>query len=416
MPSLKIDHTVTTRFLKYVTIDTQSDPESDAIPTTEKQRNLSRILVEELKAMGIADAELDQFGIVYATVFSNTNKDVPTICFCSHVDTSPDCSGANVHPIIHKNYSGGDIILPADDTIIIRFSEHDDLRNQIGNDIVTGDGTTLLGADNKAGVAAIMDAANFLMSHPEIKHGTIRLLFTPDEEVGRGVDHVNMKKLNAQFGYTIDGESAGTLEDETFSGDMVIISIKGVSVHPGFAKGKMESAIKIAAAIIDSLPKENLSPETTEGMEGFIHPVTVSGMLEQATIKLIIRDFNDAGLAEKETLLKALVEQVLKQYPNSTFELKVIEQYRNMKKIVDQHPNVSTYALEAMQRSELEAERRSIRGGTDGTRLSFMGMPCPNLFAGEHAFHSRQEWVSIQDMEKAVETIIHLCMIWEERS
>jgi len=416
MPSLKIDHTVTTRFLKYVTIDTQSDPESDAIPTTEKQRNLSRILVEELKAMGIADAELDQFGVVYATVFSNTNKDVPTICFCSHVDTSPDCSGANVHPIIHKNYSGGDIILPADDTIIIRFSEHDDLRNQIGNDIVTGDGTTLLGADNKAGVAAIMDAANFLMSHPEIKHGTIRLLFTPDEEVGRGVDHVNMKKLNAQFGYTIDGESAGTLEDETFSGDMVIISIKGVSVHPGFAKGKMESAIKIAAAIIDSLPKENLSPETTEGMEGFIHPVTVSGMLEQATIKLIIRDFNDAGLAEKETLLKALVEQVLKQYPNSTFELKVIEQYRNMKKIVDQHPNVSTYALEAMQRSELKAERRSIRGGTDGTRLSFMGMPCPNLFAGEHAFHSRQEWVSIQDMEKAVETIIHLCMIWEERS
>jgi tripeptide aminopeptidase len=416
MPSLKIDHTVTTRFLKYVTIDTQSDPESDAIPTTEKQKNLSRILVEELKAMGIADAELDQFGVVYATVFSNTNKDVPTICFCSHVDTSPDCSGANVHPIIHKNYSGGDIILPADDTIIIRFSEHDDLRNQIGNDIVTGDGTTLLGADNKAGVAAIMDAANFLMSHPEIKHGTIRLLFTPDEEVGRGVDHVNMKKLNAQFGYTIDGESAGTLEDETFSGDMVIIGIKGISVHPGFAKGKMESAIKIAAAIIDSLPKENLSPETTEGMEGFIHPVTVSGMLEQATIKLIIRDFNDAGLAEKETLLKALVEQVLKQYPNSTFELKVIEQYRNMKKIVDQHPNVSTYALEAMQRSELKAERRSIRGGTDGTRLSFMGMPCPNLFAGEHAFHSRQEWVSIQDMEKAVETIIHLCMIWEERS
>jgi tripeptide aminopeptidase len=332
------------------------------------------------------------------------------------VDTSPDCSGANVHPIIHKNYSGDDIILPADDTIIIRFSEHDDLRNQIGNDIVTGDGTTLLGADNKAGVAAIMDAANFLMSHREIKHGTIRLLFTPDEEVGRGVDHVNMKKLNAQFGYTIDGESAGTLEDETFSGDMVIISIKGVSVHPGFAKGKMESAIKIAAAIIDSLPKENLSPETTEGMEGFIHPVSVSGTLEQATIKLIIRDFNDEGLAEKETLLKALVEQVLKQYPNSTFELKVIEQYRNMKKIVDQHPNVSTYALEAMQRSELKAERRSIRGGTDGTRLSFMGMPCPNLFAGEHAFHSRQEWVSIQDMEKAVETIIHLCMIWEERS
>ncbi|MBA2407251.1 MAG: peptidase T [Chitinophagales bacterium] len=416
MPSLSIAHTVTSRFVKYVTIDTQSDPESDKVPTTEKQKDLSALLVDELQAMGIADAELDPFGVVYATVPSNSEKDVPVICFCSHVDTSPDCSGANVHPIIHKNYSGSDIVLPVDNSVIIRISEHEDLKNQIGNDIITADGTTLLGADNKAGVAAIMDAAYFLISHPEIKHGTIRLLFTPDEEVGHGVDHVDMGKLNARFGYTIDGESAGTLEDETFSGDMVIVNIKGVSVHPGFAKGKMESAIKIAAAIIDSLPKDRLTPETTEGMEGFIHPVSVSGLLEQATLKFIIRDFNDEGLIEKENLLRNLVEQVFKQYPNSSFDFKVIEQYRNMKKIVDQYPKVSSYALEAMQRAGLKPERRSIRGGTDGTRLSFMGMPCPNLFAGEHAFHSRQEWVSVQDMEKAVETIIHLCMIWEEKS
>jgi tripeptide aminopeptidase len=366
--------------VKYVTIDTQSDPESDKVPTTEKQKDLSALLVDELQAMGIADAELDPFGVVYATVPSNSEKDVPVICFCSHVDTSPDCSGANVHPIIHKNYSGSDIVLPVDNSVIIRISEHEDLKNQIGNDIITADGTTLLGADNKAGVAAIMDAAYFLISHPEIKHGTIRLLFTPDEEVGHGVDHVDMGKLNARFGYTIDGESAGTLEDETFSGDMVIVNIKGVSVHPGFAKGKMESAIKIAAAIIDSLPKDRLTPETTEGMEGFIHPVSVSGLLEQATLKFIIRDFNDEGLIEKENLLRNLVEQVFKHFPNSSFDFKVIEQYRNMKKIVDQYPKVSSYALEAMQRAGLKPERRSIRGGTDGTRLSFMGMPCPNLF------------------------------------
>ncbi|MEO6166086.1 MAG: peptidase T, partial [Chitinophagales bacterium] len=295
MTSLAIQHTVTERFLKYVTIDTQSDPESVAVPTTEKQKNLSRILVEELLAMGITDAALDKFGVVYATIPSTSDKVVPTICFCSHVDTSPDCSGENVRPIVHRNYDGKDLVLPNDTSVVIRTVDHPDLKDQFGNDIITADGTTLLGADNKSGVAAIMDAAHFLVSHPEIKHGTIRILFTPDEEVGHGVNHVDMNELGAQFGYTIDGETLGTLEDETFSGDMVTITIHGVSVHPGFAKGKMESAIKIAAAIVDALPKDSLSPETTENMQGFIHPVSINGLLEQAIIRFIIRDFNDTG-------------------------------------------------------------------------------------------------------------------------
>lgn len=416
MNSLKIDHTVTERFLRYVKIDTQSDPESTAVPSTEKQKDLSRILVEELKAVGISDAHLDEFGVVYATIPSNTNKKVPAICFCSHVDTSPDCSGANVNPVIHKNYDGSDIALPNDNSVVIKMSEHPDLKAQTGNDIITADGTTLLGADNKSGLAEIMDAANFLVTHPEIKHGIIRILFTPDEEVGRGVDHVDMKKLSAEFGYTIDGETVGTLEDETWSADLMVLSITGVSVHPGMAKGKMENAIKIASAIITALPKNELTPETTEGRDGFIHPVNFNATLEQATVKLIIRDFKVEGLHEKEKLLQAIAVKEMLQFPRSTFKCEVIEQYRNMKEVLDKFPQVSEYAMEAMQRAGLKPERRSVRGGTDGSRLSFMGLPCPNIFAGEHAFHSKQEWVSVQDMQKAVETIVHLCMIWEEKS
>ena len=416
MAELTIQHTVTERFLRYVTIDTQSDPESTAVPTTEKQKNLSRLLVEELQSMGIQDAALDQYGIVYATIPATSEKPVPAICFCSHVDTLPDCSGENVKPVIHRNYNGQEMVLPGDPSVIIWFSEHPDLQAQAGNDIITADGTTLLGADNKSGVAAIMDAAHFLIQHPELKHGTIRLLFTPDEEVGHGVDHVDIKKLGAQFGYTIDGEAAGTLEDETFSADLVTLIVHGVSAHPGFGKDKIENAIKIAAAIIDALPKDSLSPETTDNMEGFIHPSGINGTLEQATVKFIIRDFKDDGLQQKEQFLRQIAEQTLKNYPNSSFEFVVTEQYRNMKAIIDQHPQVGAYAMEAIKRAGLKPERRSVRGGTDGSRLSFMGMPCPNLFAGEHAFHSKQEWVSVQDMEKAVETIIHLCMIWEEKS
>jgi tripeptide aminopeptidase len=405
---------VTERFLRYVKIDTQSDPESPTIPSTAKQKNLAKVLLEELKAMGIEDAELDEYGYIYATIPSNTNKQVPTLCFCSHMDTSPDCTGANVNPIIHKNYQGSNIPLPNDKAQVLTPAAHPDLLNQIGNDIITTDGTTLLGADNKAGVAEIMAAAEYLMHHPEVKHGAIRILFTPDEEIGRGVDKVDMKKLGAQYGYTMDGESLGHIEAENFSADAVTIVITGVSVHPGFAKGKMENAIKIASAIIDKLPKDKLSPESTSGMEGFVHPTSVGGILEQVTLKFIIRDFVTEGLKAKEDLLKTITEKVLKDYPNSTFQFTVTEQYRNMKEIIDKHPKVIQYADEAVKRSGIKAHLQSIRGGTDGSRLSFMGMPCPNIFAGEHAFHGKQEWVSVQDMQKAAEVVVNICRVWEE--
>jgi tripeptide aminopeptidase len=408
-------HTVTERFLRYVVIDTQSDPASPTCPSTEKQKDLGRLLAAELREMGVADAHLDEQGYVYATIPATTSKPTPVICFCSHMDTSPDCTGKNVKPQIVKNYRGGDIVLPGDPTQIIRFAEHPALADQIGHDIITTDGTTLLGADNKAGVAEIMDAAQFLVRNPQVKHGVIKILFTPDEEIGRGVDKVDLKKLGADFAYTIDGESAGQIEDETFSADGATITIEGVSTHPGFAKGKMEHAIKIAAAIVDRLPRD-ASPETTDGMQGFLHPIAISGTLEQATLGLILRDFRDEGLREKETLLEGIVKDVMTAYPRSTWRMEVREQYRNMKRVIDRHPEIVEYAMEAIRRAGLTPMRNSIRGGTDGSRLSFMGLPCPNIFAGEHAFHSRLEWVSRQDMEKAVQTIVHLATIWEERS
>lgn len=405
-----------TRFLKYVQIDTQSDPNSRSNPSTEKQKDLSRLLVQELLDLDISDAHLDEWGYVYATIPSNTEKNVPTICFCSHVDTSPDCSGAGVKPIVHFNWDGTDIVLPDDSTQIIKVSEHPDLKAQLGNDIITASGTTLLGADNKAGIAEIMAAAEYLMQNPEVKHGTIKILFTPDEEVGRGTEKVDLIKLGADFGYTMDGESLGTLEDETFSADAVSLTIKGVSTHPGFAKDKLENAMKIAGDILAALPKDTLSPETTEGMEGFIHPTQISGIQESVKLDFIIRDFTVDGLHEKEKFLQGVVNQVLMNYPNSTVDFKVIEQYRNMKEVLVNYPQVADYALEAIEQAGVKAEMRSIRGGTDGSRLSFMGLPCPNIFAGEHAFHSKLEWVSVQDMEKATQVIINLVQIWEQRS
>jgi tripeptide aminopeptidase len=414
--ALTFKHTVTERFLRYVVIDTQSDPASPTCPSTEKQKNLGRVLAAELQAMGIADAHLDEHGYVYATIPANTSKKVPVICFCSHMDTSPDCTGRNVKPQIVRNYRGGDITLPADPSQVIRAAEHPALKDQIGNDIVTTDGTTLLGADNKAGVAEIMDVACILTQNPQIKHGTIKILFTPDEEIGRGVDKVDMEKLGADFAYTIDGETAGTIEDETFSADGATITIQGVSTHPGFAKDKMEHAIKIAAAIVDRLPKQGCSPETTEGRQGFLHPIAMSGTLEEASLAFIVRDFTEAGLKEKEALLENIVKDVMKDFPRSTYTFDVKEQYRNMKGVIDRHPELIDHAMEAIRRAGLKPVRNAIRGGTDGSRLSFMGLPCPNIFAGEHAFHSRLEWVSIQDMEKAVRTIVHLAMIWEEHA
>lgn len=409
-------HNVLERFLRYVQIDTQSDPGSLTVPSTAKQKDLSRILVEELRAMGIADAELDEYGYVYATIPANTDKKVPVLCFCSHVDTSPDSSGTGVKPIVWENYRGQDLVLPDDPSVVIRAAEHEDLLHQIGNDIVTASGTTLLGADNKAGVAAIMDAARILIDNPHLKHGKIRILFTPDEEIGRGVDKADMKKLGAHYGYTIDGETAGSIEDETFSADGAIVTVYGVAAHPGFAKGKMENAAKIAARIVAKLP-DKLSPEHTEDRQGFIHPTSMEGNLEKATIKLILRDFTEAGLKRHGRTLRKIVDGVLKNFPNSRAEVTITEQYRNMGKVLRRHPQVVAHALEALQRAGFEQPlKRAIRGGTDGSRLSFMGLPCPNLFAGEHAFHSRQEWVSVQDMEKAAETIVHLAQVWEERS
>lgn len=402
--------------MRYVKIDTQSDPLSHSYPSSEKQKNLSVILAAELKDMGIADAHVDEFGYVYATISANTQKEVPVICFCAHVDTAPDVSGKNVQPVLHSGYHGQDIHFPEDHHLVLRTSDFPYLLQLNGHDIITASGATLLGADDKAGVAEIMDAANFFCTHPDIKHGTIKILFTPDEEVGRGTDRVDIKKLGADFGYTLDGGSAGDLEDETFSADGVHLVIHGVITHPGSAKGKMVNALKIAAEVLASLPRSELSPETTEGRHGFIHPVRVDGMAEKAIIDFIIRDFITEGLKKKEDFLLSLVEMVMENFPTASFEFHVQQQYRNMKEILDQHPQVVEHAKEAIRRSGLPLHLGSIRGGTDGSKLSFLGLPCPNLFAGEQAIHSKLEFISVQEMNKAVETIVHLACIWEEAS
>ncbi|GAB4453685.1 MAG: peptidase T [Bacteroidia bacterium] len=408
-------YTVTERFIRYAQIDTQSDPNSTTFPSTEKQKNLAKLLVQELKAMGMKNAEMDENGYVYAELPANTEKQVSVIFFCAHMDTSPDCSGKDVKPIIHNNYQGQDIILPDDPSQIISPKNHPELLNQIGNDIITASGTTLLGADNKAGVAEIMDAMHFLIQHPEIKHGTIKVLFTPDEEVGRGTEKIDLKKLNAQFGYTIDGETLGHIENETFSADAAIVVIQGYSTHPGLAKNKMENALKIAAEIIQSLPADK-APETTENKEPFIHPISINGNIDKVEIHFILRAFEENTLKEMGRILSETVNQVIKKYPKSSAKVQIKEQYRNMKEVLDKYPFVVEYAVEAIKRAGLNPTLHSVRGGTDGSRLSFMGLPCPNIFAGEHAFHSKQEWVSIQDMQKAVQTIVHLCSVWEERS
>ncbi|MFM2266738.1 MAG: hypothetical protein RL757_178 [Bacteroidota bacterium] len=417
MSKLNINHTVEARFLRYVQVDTTADPNSTTSPSSEKQKNLSRILVEELLEMGVADAHTDQFGYVYATIEATTTKpNVPTICFCAHVDTAPDCSGTDVKPIVHRNYGGQNIVLPDDKTQIIRPSDYPELAKKLGHDIVTASGLTLLGSDDKSGVAEIMDAAHFFINNPQIPHGKIRILFTTDEEIGHGVDHVDMQKLGADFGYTLDGGNIGDLENETFSADGATIKIHGVAAHPGYAKGKMENAVKIAADIVAALPKHRLTPETTDKKRGFIHPVKIEGGLEAASILFILRDFDDDLLAEKATFLRSIMEKVMTSYPHSTAEMTVFEQYRNMKKVLDEKPNIINFAMEAIRRTGLKPNLGSIRGGTDGSRLSFMGLPSPNLFAGEQAIHSRHEWVSVQDMQKAVETIIEICRVWEEKS
>lgn len=412
MSLLNYQHTTAERFMRYVQIDTQSDPHSPTQPSTEKQKDLSRVLVQELLAMGIHDAELDEHGYVYATIPATIEDKVPTICFCAHVDTAPDCSGKDVKPILHKNYDGKDIVLPDDNSIIISTNKHPYLLKRIGDDIITASGKTLLGADDKAGVAIIMDLAQYLIAHPEVAHGTIRILFTPDEEVGRGVNAVDMKKLAADFGYTLDGGERGHLEGENFSADAAHVVFHGVSAHPGYAKGKMVNAMKVAGLFLSQLPQNEWCPESTSGLEGFVHPVGIEGELEQAKVSFIIRDFDTPKLKAHEERLASIAAAACAAFPGSSFSMEVKEQYRNMKEILVQHPQVMAYAETAFQRAGIEAEKISIRGGTDGSRLSFMGMPCPNIFTGEMGIHSKQEYVSVQDMNKAMEICVHLAQVW----
>ncbi len=405
--------TVEERFIKYAKIDTTADPNSTSFPSSEIQKDLGRELVKELLSMGINDAEMDEWGYVFATIPNNTdNEQLPTICFCSHMDTAPDCSGTNVKPIVHRKYDGNPITLPDDPTQVITTEKHPYLKEKIGDDLITASGLTLLGADDKAGIAIIMDFAHHLINNPEIPHPTIRILFTPDEEVGRGVDHLDMKKLNADYGYTLDGGVLGSLEDESFSADAVKITINGISAHPGYAKGKMVNSLKVAAEFVASLPKDSWSPETTKDREGFVHPVAINGGMEQTTVNFIIRDHITAKLKEYETRLEDLLKQTLSNYPKLTYLFEVTEQYRNMKEIIKDVPFVTDYAIQAMEQANVKPLPTIIRGGTDGSRLSFMGLPCPNIFTGEMAIHSRHEYVSVQDMEKGVATLTELVQIW----
>jgi tripeptide aminopeptidase len=411
----KYNFTAAERLLRYVQIDTQSDPQSNTHPTTEKQKDLSKLLAEELKQIGIADAHMDEYGYVYATIPSNTDKNVPVICFCAHVDTAPDASGTNVKPILHENYDGNDIVLPDDSSQVISPSVYPYLGEHVGNSVITASGNTLLGGDDKAGVSIIMDMANYLINRPELKHGTIKILLTPDEEVGKGTAKVDLKKLGAQFGYTLDGGALGDFEDETFSADGVTIDIYGVISHPGTAKGKLVNALKIVGEILAALPKNEFSPETTEGREGFVHPTRVSGIAEKATIEFIVRDFITGKLKDHEDRLKSIAETVLKNHPKATMDFKVQEQYRNMKEVLDKHPEISEHAAEAYKRAGVTLKNEPIRGGTDGSRLSFMGLPCPNIFTGMQAIHSKHEWIGVRDMNKAVEVLVNLVQVWEER-
>jgi tripeptide aminopeptidase len=409
-------YTVAERFMRYAAIDTQSDPNSTSQPSTAKQRDLSNLLVQELKSMGILDAELDEYGYVYATIRSTSEKQVPVICFCAHVDTAPDCSGSNVKPLIHYSYDGSDIELPDDPAQVITTSEHPYLLQKKGDDIITASGTTLLGADDKAGVAVIMDMANYLTQNSSFKHGDIRILFTPDEEIGRGVNKVDIGKLAAEVGYTLDGGELGSYEDETFSANGMKVIFHGISAHPGYARGSMVNALKVAASFLDSFPKDEFSPETTDGRYGFVHPVAMEGGVEKATVQLILRDFYTHKVDAYIDYVRQKAEEAKDLFPGAQVEYSVEEQYRNMKEIIDQHPRISTFAHEAITRAGIQVIEHSARGGTDGSRLSFMGLPCPNIFTGEMAFHGKHEYVSVQDMQKSVQTIVHLAGIWEEKS
>lgn len=402
------------RFLRYVTFDTQSDEQSKTYPSTGKQLVLLKLLADELNGMGLADASMDRNGYVMATIPATTGRDVPAIGFVAHVDTSPEVSGTNVRPIVHASYDGRDLILPDDPAMVLREAENPELAEQHGNDIITASGLTLLGADDKCGVAEIMAAAEHLLAHPDIPHGPVKIGFTPDEEVGRGTDHFDVARFGAQFAYTLDGPVVGEIEIENFSADAMTLTFKGFNAHPGYAKGRMISALKLAAEFVHRLPRHGLSPETTDGYDGYVHPHTIQGGVERAVVKLLLRDFTIKGLDEKAAMLQDLADQIVRPVPAASVEVARTESYRNMKEVLDRYPEVIEHAKRAMTRAGLTPKFRQIRGGTDGARLSFMGLPTPNLFAGEHNIHSRLEWTSVQDMDKAVEVIVEICRSWAE--
>jgi tripeptide aminopeptidase len=402
------------RFFSYVKMDTQSSEESKSYPSTNKQLKLANKLQGELKELGLEDAEVNEWGYVLATLKTNQDKDVPTIALIGHLDTSPDVSGENVKPRIHKDYDGQDIVLSEDGKHVIKVAENLYLKEKKGKTIITSDGSTLLGADDKAGVTEIMSAVEFLMKNPQVIRPNIRVLFTPDEEVGRGTEHITTEEIGADYGYTVDGEKLGEIEDETFCADTVEIKVTGVNVHPGYAKNKLINSIKIAAEIIEQFPKDKMSPETTEKREGYIHPYTLSGGSEESNVKVLIRDFDEKGLKEKEAFIEKIVSAIAKKYPEAKIETKVLESYRNMKLVIDKHPEVIKKAVEAIEMSGIKPIKNIIRGGTDGARLSFMGLPTPNLFTGGSNFHSRQEWIAFEDMQKAAEVIVNLMKLWAE--
>ena len=415
-PERSVPSRVEELFLSYVVINTQADPTVSTSPSSPGQFELGALLVKQLLEFGIAGAHQDEFGCVYATIKGNAAHKVPPICLCAHLDTSPECSGAGVKPIVHRNYGGQDIIFPDDPTVILRFDENPDLASQIGNDLITASGTTLLGSDDKSGVTAIMDLAYYLTQDPNPpQHGDIKILFTPDEEIGRGTNHVDMEKLGAQFGYTLDGGKVGSLDIENFTAHSATITITGVPTHPGYAKDKMQNAIKIAARIAALFP-DDLSPETSDGRQGFIYIFGIQGGLEKATINLMLRDYSDDKLKALQDIVKLTVDRVMKSHPSAKAETIFKEQYRNMKEVLDLHPTVVEYARQAIKEAGCTVYEKPIRGGTDGARFCFMGMPCPNIFAGEHLFHSVREWTSVQDMEKASKTLANLCRIWCEAS
>jgi tripeptide aminopeptidase len=412
-----VSSSVLNRFLRYVQYDTRSDDGSATVPSTASQVIFQKALVAELQALGLRDAAVDGNGYVMATIPATTGKtSVPAIGFIAHVDTSPEMPGTGVRPIVHSQYDGRDLVFPDDPSTVLRLADTPALADQMGHDIVTASGTTLLGADDKAGVAEIVTAAGYLIGHPEIPHGVVRIAFTPDEEIGRGANHFDVARFGCACAYTLDGGSRGEVESESFSADLMTVTFFGFNTHPGYARGRMLNAIKIAADFVHRLPVDRLSPETTAGKDGFVHPYVQQSGVDRTALKLIVRDFETANLATTEALVERLARETVAAFPGSRVEIAVDEQYRNMRVVLDRHREVVEYAHEAIRRCGLAVVTKSIRGGTDGSRLSFMGLPTPNLFAGEHNFHSRHEWVSRQDMEKAVEVIVALCRIWEERS